>query len=1054
MTPPPEHEKKTTAGWIAWFVYNPVAANLLMMTLLIVGYMTLLDIRTEGFPEPSPNVVSVSVDFEGGSPENVEEGAAIKIEEALNGIEGIYKVSTKITSDNATVSVAGNDGYPLGKLKDDVKARVDAITSFPAQVDSIVISEAQEERHILYVQIYGDAQHSTLKKVSQRIRKRLLALETVNKVTINGARDFEVNIEIQEEKLRSYGLTFDEVAQAVQGSSINLSAGKLRTPTGTITLQSRKQDYYGNEFENTIIRSSPDGGIVRIRDVAVVRDGYADQAVLSEFLGTPSINLDIELIGRDSVVIASNDVREFVKELRKESWIPQTVDIAIWSDEADNVRDSIGLLSKNAMMGMFLVLILLALFLHPKVAFWVAIGIPVCFSGAFIIMGPGFLDYSINDLTGFAFIIVLGIVVDDAIIIGESIYTHQKRDGSSIEAAIRGVKEVATPATFGVLTTVAAFYPLTTFTGFFGGPFRMIAVVVILCLLFSLVESKLILPAHLANLTFKDKEPQKQNIFTRNFNHLRKIIENGLQHFIHAHYRPLIKTVVTYRYQSLGVFIAILICALGLVSSGTVKTVFFGDDEGNLLYAGIKMHSGTPAKTTHEAARYVENSLKDTTTKLSETYDLTESPVKYSYIESNTDEEATVTVEITPGSTRPFYAEEFLEVWQEQVGAIAGTKELSFYVDYEGSEDLSIEISSFDDDALEKAMKLLKEKVRGYNGVHDIRTNLDNNVSELSVQLKPEAEFLGLANRDVIVQLRNAVFGFEAQRIQRDDEEVRVKVRYPMEERNDASDLEQIRIRTADGRTIPFSQITEITRSTIQSEITRIDGNRILSLTAQINPDIVSPSEIISVMESTVFPEVLSIYPGVKIELAGESEAEGEAKTKLSSGFILGLLLIYALLSIPLRSYTEPVIIMLAIPFGIIGAIIGHMIIGIPISLMSFFGILALSGVVVNDSLVLVSRYNQIRKTGLSYEDAIVEAGMSRFRAVLLTSITTFVGLMPLLQEKSEQAQELIPMAVSLSFGILFATVITLLIIPVLLGIRLDLIQFIKRQNVFMQKHD
>lgn len=1030
-------------GWIAWFVYNPVAANLLMITLLIVGFMTLSDIRTEGFPEPSPNTITVSVDFEGGSPENVEEGAAIKIEEALNGIEGVYRIATSITSNNATVSVMGDDGYPLARLKDAVKTRVDAITSFPAQVDSVVITEAQEERHILYVQIYGDAEHGILKKVAKQVRKRLLALGTVNKVTVNGARDSEMNIEIQEDKLRAYGLTFDEVARAVQGASINLSAGELRTSTGTITLQSREQNYYGKGYENIVVRSSVDGGVVRIKDIAIVRDSYTDQGILSSFQGKSSINLDVELIGRDSVVTASDDTRAFIKQLRQENWIPQNIELVVWSDEADNVRDSIGLLSKNAAMGMCLVLVLLALFLHPKVALWVAIGIPVSFAGAFTMMGPEVLDYSINDLTGFAFIIVLGIVVDDAIIIGESIYTHKRRDGGGTETAIRGALEVATPATFGVLTTIAAFYPLTTITGFFGGPFRMIAVVVILCLLFSLIESKLILPSHLAHLDVLDKEPKKRNIISRGFHRFREVTENGLQYFIREHYKPLIEKVVTYRYQSLGVFISILILAVGLVSSGTVRLVFFGDDEGNLIYAGVKMYSGTSAQVTHDAAYYIEETLEETVSKLSKKYNLKENPVRYSYVAASTDEEATVTVEITPGSTRPFYSEEFLEVWQEEVGSIAGAKELSFYVDYEGSEDLRIEMSSFDDELLEKAMVSLKERVRVYDGIHDIRTNLDNDVSELSVQLKPEAEFLGLKNADIIMQLRNAVFGFEAQRIQRGDEEVRVKVRYPLSERNNASDLEKIRIRNDDGATIPLSQVAQIRRSTIQSEITRIDGNRVLALTAQLDTDTVSPSEIISIMEGKVFPEILKLYPGVKVDLAGESEAEGDAKNELGSGFILGLLLIYALLAIPLKSYIEPFIIMLAIPFGIIGAIVGHMIVGIPISLMSFFGILALSGVVVNDSLVLVSRYNQIRKAGLSYKDAVVEAGMSRFRAVLLTSITTFVGLLPLLQEKSEQAQELIPMAVSLSFGILFATVITLLIIPVLLGIRLDISRFL-----------
>lgn len=1041
----PENTKSPMKGWIAWFAYNPVAANLLMVTLLVIGFITLANLRTEGFPEPSPNTVTVSVDFEGGSPENVEEGAAIKIEEALNGIEGVFRISTKVTSDNATVSVVGKDGHDVSKLKDDVKARVDAITSFPAQVDSIVITEAQEERHVLYVQIYGDAAHDALKQVAKQVRKRLLDLETVNKVTLYGARDFEINIELQEDKLRAYDLSFSEVAEAVQKASVNISAGQLKTSAGTITLQSRKQSYHGAEFEDVIIRSSADGGVVRVGDVATVNDGYTDQKILSSFLGKPSISLDVELIGRDSVINASNDVRALVDVLKHENWVPQTLQFAVWSDEADNVRDSIGLLSKNALVGMCFVLILLALFLHPKVAFWVAVGIPVSFAGTFFIMGPDVLDYSLNDLTTFAFIVVLGIVVDDAIIIGESIYTHKKRDGGSVETAIRGAKEVATPATFGVLTTVAAFYPLTTFTGNFSGPFRMIAVIVIICLLFSLVESKLILPAHLSKLKVKEQK-QKTGIIAF-LEKIRSVVEAGLERFVQAYYKPLIKTVVAYRYQSLCVFVAIFIMALGLVTSGTVKTVFFGDDEGNLLYAQVTMPIGTPAEKTHDVARHIAKSVQKASDTVKDKYGLKDDPVLYAYTQAANDEVANVTVEVKPGSQRPFYSQEFLDIWQEAVGPIPEAKKLSFYVDYEGSENLQIELSSFDDQALEKAMRLLRQKVAAYKGIYDIRTNLDNNTPELSVTLKPEAEFLGLSNLDVITQLRNAVFGFEAQRIQRDDEEIRVKVRYPFAERNDMSDLEQIRIRTAEGGTVPLSQITEIGRDTIQSEITRIDGDRVLVLTAQINEELVSPSEMNNAIENNVFPQILKAYPGVNIAITGEGEAEEEATTQLSSGFILGLLMIYALLAIPLRSYIEPVIIMLAIPFGIIGAIIGHMIVGIPISLLSFFGILALSGVVVNDSLVFVSRYNQIRKKGLTYAEAVVEAGISRFRAVFLTSITTFVGLVPLLQEKSEQAQSLIPMAVSIAFGIIFATVITLLIIPVLLGIYADITDMINGKD-------
>ncbi len=1035
--------KQPTKGWMAWFAYNPVAANLLMAILLFVGGITALNMRTEGFPVSAPRNVTVSVNFQGGSPEDVEEGAAVKIEDALNGVAGIKKITSTVTASNAVIVVKGEEGYPVGTLKDDVKIRVDAIATFPAQVESIVITEEQEESHVIYVQLYGDTDHGTLKETARRVKAQLLSLPNVNKIITNGAKTFEINVEIQDEKLRAYDVSFDEIAAALQNSSINLSAGSLKTDGGTITLQSRKQRYHGYEFEDIIIRSSAEGGLVRLRDIAVVNDGFTEQAVLSQFQDKPSINLNVLLIGRASITKASSNVQQAIETMRSANWMPETIEFATWYDEANIIRDRLGLLSKNALTGMVLVLIILTIFLNIKVAFWVAIGIPISFAGTLIMMGPNFFDYSLNDLTTFAFIIVLGIVVDDAIVIGENIFTHKKRDGGGVETAIRGAKEVATPATFGVLTTVAAFYPLTTITGEFGGPFRLIAIVTIICLLFSLVESKLILPAHLAHL--KLNKNKKQNAITALWTRFQENIESGLQHFIKTYYKPVIQAVVSYRYQSLGVFIAILILAAGLVTSGTVRTVFFADFESDIIYANVTMNPNTPVNKTHQIAANLERSLQSARQDIKEQYAMTRDPVLYAYISSSSDEQALITAQLLPGTERKFSGNDFLNIWRQKTGIQSDVKQLDFYAEFGDEDDLRVEMTSLDYTALRQAMSALQKQVESYAGIYDIRTNLDNDRLELTIELKPEAESLGLTYRDVISQLRSAVFGFEAQRVQRDNEDIRVKVRYPKNERNNISDLEQIRIRTTDSGTVPLSVLADLSRNKKQTQIDRIDGNRILELTARINKDFVSPSDIVADLQKKVFPDIASRYRGVKLNLAGESEAQGDATNKLIAGFVLGLLIIYALLAVPLKSYTEPFVIMLAIPFGIIGAIIGHMVIGIPISLLSFFGVLALSGVVVNDSLVLVSRYNQIRQTGLAYEDAVVEAGMSRFRAILLTSITTFVGLLPLIMEKSEQAQLLIPMAVSLAFGILFATFITMLIIPVLLGIRLDIINLFRR---------
>ena len=1025
-------------GWIAWFVRNPTAANLLMVTLLAVGGMTLAEMRTEGFPEPAPNEVTVTLRLDGGSPEDIEEGAVVKIEKALDGVEGAKKIVSSISEEEATISIKGRDGYPVSDLKDGVRTRVDAISTFPVRLERVVVAEAREEQHIVYVQIHGDADHRTLKEVATRVRERLLALPAVSNISLNGDRSRQINIEVREEQLRAYDLSFDEVAEAIERASVNLSAGALRTAAGRVTLQSRNRHDHGAGFESVVVRSSPSGGAVQVGDVATVIDGYSEQAVLSSFQGQPSINLDVTLVGKESVVEASSQVVREIERIRSENWLPESVDLATWFDEAEAIRDSLGLLSKNALIGMVLVFGLLALFLAPGIAFWVAAGVPVSFAGAAFVMGPGLLDYSINDLTVFAFLLVLGIVIDDAIVIAESIHTHQ-RAGGGVDATIRGAREVAVPATFGVLTTVAAFFPLTMMGGDFSTPFRMIGVVVIACLLFSLVESKLILPAHLVKPEPSREGRRAAGALVRSWFRVRRAVEASVEAFVSGVYIPLALAAVRRKYQSLGVFVAVLIATVGLVTGGVVKVVFFDDENSSVVFAQLKTVAGTTAGETHRIARHIEREARDAARTLQVEHGLDVSPLVYSYVLSEEDEAAVVSVQITPGSERPFTSQTFLEGWRWGVGNPANVEELNFFVDFEDSEDLRIELSSHEGRAVEEAMKTLVGKVSAYDGVNDLVTNLENSVLDLSLSLKPEALRLGLSNSDIIDQIRDAVLGREVQRIFLGNEEIRVKVRYPISGRDQIGDLRGMRIRTADGGTAPLSHVADIKHTRKISRITRVNGKRVLVLTARLDESIISPSDLAEALEERVLPGIAETYPGLTVDLAGDIESEGEATSELGVGFVLGLLVVYSLLAVPLRSYIDPIVIMAAVPFGVIGAILGHLIVGIPLSLLSFFGILALTGVVVNDSLILVTRFHQIRARGSSGAAAIVEAGRSRFRAVFLTSVTAFAGLFPLILETSEQAHELIPMAVSLAFGILFASLVTLLVIPVLVSIRVDI---------------
>ncbi|MEX0304506.1 MAG: efflux RND transporter permease subunit [Leisingera sp.] len=1018
-------------GWIGWFARNSVAANLLMLIILAMGLVTGIGMRTEGFPADPPRNVTVTVNFNGASPEDAEEGAAVKVEQALNGLQGIEEITSTITADSAEIAVKGLPDYPMERLKSDVKDRVDAITTFPAQVDSTTIALEQEERHVIYVQLLGGQDHATLKETARLVREALLDLPTVSKISTEGTRTAEITVELQEEKLRAYGLSFEEVAQAVQGQSVSLSGGTLEAANGTLSLQSRNQAYYGRDLLQTRIRVSPDGGVVRLSDVARVTDGFADGQVLSIYKRAPSVRLDVQLIGKESITETAEAVLQRLEELRAAPWMPEDVRLESWLNEAELIRDRLVLMSSNALTGMVLVFVMLALFLDFRVAFWVAVGIPVSFAGALYVMGPDGFDYSLNALSTFGFIISLGIVVDDAIVTGENIYAHKRKHGGGAETAIRGALEVATPATFGVLTTVAAFYPLTTISGDFGGSFKIIAVVVILCLLFSLVESKFILPAHLAHMDVSRKP--SANSLAAAWQSLQTKVERAMEWTIQRFYLPLLRTALAHQLQAVMVFVASLLFALGLMAQGIVQTNFFPDRDSTQIHMDATLDSGTPAARTQQIAGLFEASLLKAVHGLEEEYDLQEPLVASYYVSSAQAEKLVISVALVASTKRPFGSDELVERWRVAAGVPPGVRQLQLFSDDDGVEDLRFGLSSEDPVETVAALTSLQQTLQETTGIYDILTDLDNETLEMSFELLPEGEALGLTNREVITQIRNAVFGYEAQRIQRGSEEVQVRVRYPENERDSLSDLSQIRLRTSAGGTVPLDTVVRLNQRMTLLELKRINGARTLEISAKVDKDLTSVTEVVAQLETNAFARLKAEYSGLSINVSGEAAEEEEATSQLSNGFVLGLMLIFALLAVPLKSYTQPFLIMLAIPFGIVGAVMGHLVTGHPVSLLSFFGMLALSGVVVNDSLVLVSRYRAARDEGHPVFEALLETGASRFRAVMLTSVTTFAGLLPLVLETSEQAQMLIPMAVSLAFGVLFATLITLIFIPVLL---------------------
>lgn len=1031
-----------SSGWITWFVHNPVAANLLMVCILLLGFFSLGQMRTEGFPASEVRTIVISVSYPGGSPEEIERGAIIKIENALKGISGIEKTTATIQSSHASVTVKAKQGFEISRLYSDIKRQVDTITTFPLQLEKVTVKRQQEQFPILDIQVSGDLSERTLTHTAERIRQQLLSLKNVSKIVFQGKRSEEINILVKPEMLDAYQLNINDVASAIRQASLDLSAGEIKTTVGSLAIISNNRGLSGKDFNDIVLRKNDQGALIRISDVASVIDGFSEKKILSRFNQRPSVNLQVQLVGKDSIIPIAEAVEQKLAEIQSRSWIPQGLEVQVWANQADNIRRSLSLISTNALMGMLLVLIILSIFLHHKVAFWVAIGIPVSFAGAFIVMGPQYLDYSINMITTLAFIIVLGVVVDDAIVIGENIYSHAQNDKAEnnkdlVNSTIRGAKEVAVPATFGVLTTVAAFYPLTTIKGEFGGPFSIIGGVTIACLLFSLIESKFILPAHLAAINIR---PENHNHY---WQRLRLVIDSYLERFIREKYHPAISLAIKHRYQSILVFIAIFVFSIGLATSGTVKVVFFGDNPGNTIHARVTLNPGYSAEDTRRTAMQLEHSLQSASRQLQKKYHLSEPQLHFNYTLSSNDFSAELTAQIPASDQRPYRTQEYLDQWQQLNGDIAGARELSFYIDWESSQDLRLELSASNLKQLEQAQHSLEKQLSKIDGVYDLRSTADNQRIEYEVKLTQHAYLLGLDNQYVVDQLRNAIYGLEAQKIQRQENEISVRIRYPLSRRNSVFDLNQLRIRIKEDRYVYLNEIAELVPVAKATKVERIDGHRTIAVTAQLNTNVITSPELMSRLQQQIFPDLTKQYQDVNLTFAGENKAEQDATHKLAAGFLLSLVLIYGLIAIPLRSYSKPLIIMMAIPFGIVGAIFGHLIIGIPISLLSFFGILALSGVVVNDSLVLVSRYNQLRTTGLNISDALIQAGCSRFRAILLTSLTTFCGLFPLIMETSEEAQLLIPMAVSLAFGIIFATLITLFIIPVLISIAGDIKQYI-----------
>ena len=1041
-------EKKTLdneeapKGIIAWFTYNSVAANLLMIFILVAGYFSYQGINKKMFPEFNPNSIQVMVPHLGAAPEEVEQSVILKIEESLEDIEGIKRITATAREGLGIVNIELQSGYAISEKLDEVKTQIDAITTFPEQTEKPIVSKQEFKGQVMWLSVSGTMERRARQVMAQDIRDEIMMLPNVNSAEVVGSRDYEISIEVSEHKLQQYQLTFDEITQAIRSSSVNLPGGTIKTRGGDILLRTEGQAYTGQEYGDLVLRTNLDGTRLLLADIANIKDGFVEQEDFATFDNENTSSIMVQSTGDQNDLEIAAQVREYVAE--KNHQLPQGAKLTVWGDSSFYLQERLDLMINNMLMGAFLVFIVLTLFLRIKIAFWVMLGIPISFFGALILMPLlGQWSVSINLLSLFAFIMVLGIVVDDAIVIGESAYSEIEQYGHSRNNIIRGTMRVAMPATFGVLTTIAAFAPLLFIDATFSAFFRSISLVVSFCLVFSLIESKWILPAHLAHMKYIPLTNENANALER----LQIRFKEKLEHFIHFVYKPYLEKALVARYNTMAIFVAILLLSIGLLVGSFVKLEIFPNIPGDFIQGRITMIDGSAPAQRNKAIEKIKQAIE----KVSKENEFNgENFVKHEMIFTEGNTSANILLELVKPENRELNAYEIEKLWRDEIGEIPGTKELRFFAGTNagGGAAIEFQLTGRDDLEVEAAAEAIQAQLESYDGVYDVRHSFSRGSQEIKLYIKPEAEVLGLSLASLAKQVRQAFFGDEAQRIQRGRDELKVMVRYPESSRISVFDLEDMWIRTPSGEQVPFYQVADIEIGQGYSSITRVNQKRSITISADIDSEKVESRRVITEMNETHIPEILADYPKVEYGVEGASKEQEDFIKQLGYAALGALFLIYGLIAIPTKSYIQPLVIMSVIPFGIIGAIVGHWLLGHTINMMSLFGFIALTGVVVNDSLIMVDFINKAKGSGIRMIDIVSQAGTQRFRAILLTSLTTFFGIFPMYFEQSLQAQFIIPMAISLGFGIVFATVITLFLIPALYLIKEDIVNVFRRRSV------
>lgn len=1040
-------------GIIAWFARNGVAANLLMIAILGGGIWSLTNrIILQDFPDIPYRTITVSVTYRGSTPGEIEQSILTRLEEAVYDIEGVKEIDAMANSNVGTVNLEIEEGYNLSEKLDEVTNRVSTIRNFPPEAERPQISLRSRSERVITLVLSGDLSEKELKVLGEQIRDEVGNIPGITLAALKAVRPYEIAIEIPEDNLRRYGISFDQVTRAIRTSSVDLSAGSVNTETGRVLLRTNEQAYNFEDYASITLLTRDNGTKLRLGDIATVIDGFDETPIVARFNGERAIAIDIFRTGMQNIIEIGETVKEFIAQ--KQEQLPEGINLTYWSDRSDSIKVRLSTLTDSAIMGFILVVVILSLFLRPTLAFWVAWGIPIAFAGSFLVLP--YIGVTINLPVILAFITTLGIVVDDAIVTGENVFQHMQRGAKPLTAAIKGTQEVAVPVFFGVITTMAAFYPLFILSGTIGTFFKNIPLVVIPVLFFSLIESKLILPAHLKHCTHLGNTNQKQNAFTR----FQRFFADGLEKIILKYYRPIVNWALINRYISVSVFIGFLLIFVALVLGERIGYRSRPSIPRDTTTITLQMPSGTTFDTTLEKVNMIEAAALKLKEDVNERFGVEVvsnifataggqpfggSPVRGTGPEAGVDELGEVIIEIATleeGAVDYGSAELTAEL-RKLVPPIPEAEQLNFsFQRGDAGAAMTFELIHQNVNILKAASADLQAKLRTFEGLYDIEDSYERASDEFELDLKPEAEFLGVTASDLAQQVRTAFFGSEAQRIQRGRDEVRVMVRYPLEERRSLASLQSMMIRTTAGTEVPFETVAEVVPGKSMPTIRRVDRKRIIQVSADGDTEKLDIESIETEILDDFLPELIATkYPGMGFGVRGFAAEARDNNKEMVMGIYFILAVIYALLAIPFRSYFQPLIVMSAIPFGVVGAILGHYIMaylfnwngGDPqLFQSSIFGMMALSGVVVNDSLVMVHFMNRLVKEGTPLEEAVRSVGVRRFRPILLTSLTTFFGLAPLMFEAHPTSSFLIPMAISLGWGIMFATTITLILIPVL----------------------